>query len=179
MFKYFYKMPMQFSNIVMYSDGEHLTGLNFCDDSLGDKNIQEKFLPIFKITSEWLDLYFSGKEPNFLPKYKVQDATPFQMAVVDATKNIPYASTTTYGDIAKIVAKKFAKKEMSARAVGRAVGWNPICIIIPCHRVVGKNGNLTGYGGGLQNKIELLKLEHIDLSKFFVPKEYSKKGIKF
>lgn len=76
----------------------------------------------------------------------------------------------TYKDISEIIAKKQKMKKMSAQAVGGAVGWNPICIIIPCHRVVGTNGSLTGYGGGIKNKIALLTLEKNDMSKFFVPK---------
>lgn len=82
---------------------------------------------------------------------------------------IPYGETSTYNDIAKKIAREEDKKRMSAQAVGGAVGWNPICIIIPCHRVVGSNGSLTGYGGGIENKISLLKLEKIDMSKFYRP----------
>lgn len=84
--------------------------------------------------------------------------------------SIEYGKTLTYKDISEIIAKKQKMKKMSAQAVGGAVGWNPICIIIPCHRVVGTNGSLTGYGGGIKNKIALLTLEKNDMSKFFVPK---------
>ena len=83
--------------------------------------------------------------------------------------SIPYGKVVTYNDIAKEIAKEKCIKRMSAQAVGGAVGWNPICIIIPCHRVVGTNGSLTGYGGGINNKISLLKLEKNDMSKFSVP----------
>ena len=88
--------------------------------------------------------------------------------------NIPFGKTLTYNDIAKLIAKDRGVSKMSAQAVGGAVGWNPICIIIPCHRVVGTNGSLTGYGGGIKNKIELLKLENNDMSKFFIPKRGTK-----
>lgn len=83
---------------------------------------------------------------------------------------IPYGKTITYNDIAKSIAKKRNISKMSGQAVGGAVGWNPICIIIPCHRVVGATGNLTGYGGGLNNKIELLKIEKNNMQEFHLPK---------
>lgn len=84
---------------------------------------------------------------------------------------IPYGRTITYNDISKIIAQKRGSKRMSSQAVGGAVGWNPICIIIPCHRVVGTNGSLTGYGGGLNNKIALLTLENVNMDKYFIPKK--------
>ena len=84
--------------------------------------------------------------------------------------SIEYGKTVTYNDISKIIAEKRGIKRMSSQAVGGAVGWNPICIIIPCHRVVGTNGSLTGYGGGIKNKVALLTLEKNDMSKFFIPK---------
>lgn len=84
---------------------------------------------------------------------------------------IPYDSTITYNDISKIIAQKRGIKRMSSQAVGGAVGWNPICIIIPCHRVVGTNGSLTGYGSGLNNKIALLTLEKVNMDKYFIPKK--------
>ena len=84
--------------------------------------------------------------------------------------SIEYGNLLTYKDISKIIAKNRKIEKMSSQAVGGAVGWNPIGIIVPCHRVVGTNGSLTGYGGGINNKVELLKLEGIDLSKYFIPK---------
>ena len=84
---------------------------------------------------------------------------------------ISYGSTITYNDISKIIAQKRGIKKMSSQAVGGAVGWNPICIIIPCHRVVGTNGSLTGYGGGINNKVALLTLEKVDMNKYFIPKK--------
>lgn len=87
---------------------------------------------------------------------------------------IPYGKVITYNDIAKIIAKMDNISKMSSQAVGGAIGWNPICIIIPCHRVVGQNGNLTGYGGGLNNKVKLLELEKNDMIKFKMPKNYKK-----
>lgn len=127
-------------------------------------------MSIFKETSAWLDLYFKGKIPNFTPKYKIDNLTPFRQEVIDIMKNIPYGKTITYNDIAKSIAQKRNISKMSSQAVGGAVGWNPICITIPCHRVVGTNGNLTGYGGGLNNKIELLKIEKNNMQDFHLPK---------
>ena len=84
---------------------------------------------------------------------------------------IPYGKTVTYGEIAAEIAKDFGMKKMSAQAVGGAVGHNPISLMIPCHRVVGKNGSLTGYGGGIERKVKLLELENIDMTNLFIPKK--------
>ena len=172
-YKYTYKTPKQFSNMIMNSDGEFLTGLWFEDSrdtSKHELNREEKELPIFKEVSRWLDIYFSGKNPDFTPKYKINNLTPFRKEVVDIMNTIEYEKLLTYNDISKIIAKNRNIEKMSSQAVGGAVGWNPICIIVPCHRVVGTNGSLTGYGGGINNKVELLKLEGIDMSKYFIPK---------
>lgn len=172
-YKYIYKTPNEFSNMIMNSDGENLTGLWFEDSRDSSKHIidcEEKDLEIFRETSRWLSLYFSGKNPNFTPKYKIKNLTPFRQEVIDIMNTIQYGNILTYNDISKIIAKKRGLKRMSAQAVGGAVGWNSICIIIPCHRVVGTNGSLTGYGGGIKNKVELLKLEGNDISKYFIPK---------
>ncbi len=168
-YKYTYKTPKQFSDMIMNSDGEYLTGIYFesSKDSLKhEADCEEKYLPIFEETKKWLDIYFSGKEPNFTPKYKINNITSFRKDVIDIMNKIPYGKVITYNDIAKEIAKKRRIKRMSAQAVGGAVGWNPICIIIPCHRVVGANGHLTGYGGGMQNKVSLLTLENNDMSKY-------------
>ena len=134
-----------------------------------DSNCKEKELPIFKDTIKWLDFYFSGKEPNFTPKYKINNLTPFRKIVIDILNKIPYGNTITYNDIAKEIAKIRGIEKMSSQAVGGAVGWNPICIIIPCHRVVGSNNSLTGYGGGIKNKVALLTIEGNNMNKFTVP----------
>lgn len=147
--------------ISMISDGEYLTNLFFEDskDIQKDFRYQEKELAIFDDTIKWLDLYFSGKEPSFTPKYKIEGLTPFRKQVMDILNQIPYGTTITYKEIAKQLAKKRNLSKMSAQAVGGAVGWNPICLIIPCHRVIGINGNLIGYRGGVKNKMKLLELE--------------------
>ena len=157
-----YPTPSQFDDLIMESDGELLTGLHFANDNYIPKsqNFIENNLPILDETRHWLDKYFSGKLPDFLPKFRIENATNFRQKVLEILLKIPYGSTITYGQIATQISPK-----MSAQAVGGAVGWNPICIIIPCHRVIGANSQLTGYGGGLQNKIELLKLEKISATK--------------
>ena len=171
-YKWKYKTPAGFTDMLMNSDGEYLTGLWFegsMDASKHEINCEEKKLPIFEETCKWLDIYFSGKQPDFTPKYKIKNLTPFRQEVIGVMKSIPFGEVLTYGDISKILAKKRNIKSMSSQAVGGAVGWNPICIIIPCHRVVGTNGSLTGYGGGIKNKVSLLKLEKNDMSKYYVP----------
>ncbi len=175
-YKYIYKTPKEFSNIIMNSDGENLTGLWFEGSRDTSKHVvecEEKDLKIFRDTSKWLDIYFSGKNPNFTPKYKIENITPFRKEVIDIMNTISFGKTLTYSDISKIIAKNRGLEKMSSQAVGGAVGWNPICIIIPCHRVVGKNGSLTGYGGGIKNKIALLEHEKNDMSKYFIPRRGS------
>lgn len=162
-YRNYYKTPEAFSNMIMTSDGEYLTGLWFeksCEEYEYMTEYEERELSVFDETVKWLDIYFSGEEPEFTPKYKIHNLTSFRKEVLDSMLDIPYGKTTTYGEIAKGIAKAHGIDRMSAQAVGGAVGWNPICIIIPCHRVMGANGKLTGYGGGIENKIALLKLEN-------------------
>lgn len=165
-----------FSRIYLSSDGQYLTGLWFegsRDEVKHGKNFIDQELPIFEQTKKWLDIYFSGKEPSFLPTYRLEYVTPFRQLVIDQMLQIPFGKVVTYRDIAENIAKIKGVDKMSAQAVGGAVGWNPICILIPCHRVVGSNGSLTGYGGGIANKIKLLENEGHDVSKFIVPKKGS------
>ena len=162
MYKWCYQTPDGFSNMIMTSDGEYLTGLWFeksRDEKKHKAENEKRELPVFQETVKWLNLYFSGGVPDFTPKYKIENATAFRREVMEIMTTIPYGETVTYGDIAKQIAQKQGVKRMSAQAVGGAVGWNPICIIVPCHRVMGANGAITGYGGGIENKIALLKLE--------------------
>lgn len=172
-YKCIYKTPEGFFNMMMNSDGEYLTGLWFEDSRDSSKHIRDcegKDLEIFRETKKWLDLYFSGEIPSFIPQYKIENLTPFRQEVINIMNSIEYGKTLTYNDIAEIIAKKRGLKRMSAQAVGGAVGWNPICVIVPCHRVVGTNGSLTGYGGGIKNKVALLTLEKNDMNKYFIPK---------
>lgn len=168
----YYKSPI--GNITMASDGESLCGLWFYGQKYFASTVkgetEDKTLPVFEQTKKWLDIYFSGNEPDFTPKLSL-NGSEFRMAVWDILLTIPYGSVMTYGEIAKILAKQSGIAKMSAQAVGGAVGHNPISIIVPCHRVVGTNGSLTGYAGGIDKKISLLKIEKTDMSKMFVLKK--------
>ncbi|MCC2231360.1 methylated-DNA--[protein]-cysteine S-methyltransferase [Lachnospiraceae bacterium CLA-AA-H215] len=126
--------------------------------------------PILTEARRWLDIYFTGREQDFLPPLHPVGSV-FRQAVWKILLQIPYGKTTTYGEIARQLAAQQGLERMSAQAVGGAVGHNEISIIIPCHRVVGTNGSLTGYAGGIDKKIKLLELEHTDMSRFFVPKK--------
>ena len=140
-------------------DKNKVSGEKICDDKiLGD-------------TKKWLDLYFSGEEPNFTPKLKLE-GTEFRREVWKILLEIPYGETLSYKGIAEKLIASGKYERMSSQAVGGAVGHNPISIIIPCHRVVGTSGSLTGYAGGLARKVKLLELEGIDVSKFFMPKNH-------
>jgi len=159
--------------IKLESDGEYLTGLWFDNSKDSNKhmiNNEYNDLSIFDETKKWLDIYFSGTNPSFTPKYKVK-TTEFQKSVNEIMLKIPYGKTITYNDIAKEIANARGIKKMSAQAVGHAVGANQICIIIPCHRIMGANNNVTGYGGGILNKIKLLEIEGIDTSAFVMPRK--------
>ena len=134
------------------------------------KQLVEKEQPLLQDTKRWLDIYFSGRAPDFLPPLRY-DSTPFRKAVCEIMLTIPYGKTMTYGEIAAAIAKQQGLSKMSAQAAGGAVGHNPISLIMPCHRVVGTNGSLTGYGGGIARKVKLLELERADMSGFFVPKK--------
>ena len=148
--------------ITMASDGEYLTGLwfdgqKYFADTLSVQR-EEKDLDVFRRTDNWLDIYFSGKEPNFTPPLRMK-GTEFRQEVWQILLTIPFGKTMTYGAIAKILADRRGIKSMSAQAVGGAVGHNPISLIVPCHRVIGTNGALTGYAGGLEKKAWLLDME--------------------
>lgn len=132
------------------------------------KESKEVASPILIKTKEWLDQYFEGECPNWRPRLEWY-ASPFQEEVWNILLKIPYGMTRTYGEVAKEIAKKRGVSSISPQAVGAAVGHNPISIIVPCHRVVGKNGSLTGYAGGLDKKIALLNIEKVDGNAFFVP----------
>lgn len=171
-YTYYYNSPL--GRITMASDGDYLIGLwfdgqKYYADSIKGEHI-EKTLPIFTEVTKWLDIYFSGKEPDFTPPLLMK-TTPFRKAVWEVMLTIPYGKTMTYGEIANIIAKEKGIEKMSAQAVGGAVGHNSISIIIPCHRVVGTNGSLTGYAGGIDRKVQLLKLENTDMKNLFVPKK--------
>ena len=154
--------------IFFASDGEALTGLWFEGQKYFGSTLeaqaevvqvpQRKQLPIFEVTQEWIQVYYSGKEPDFTPKLALQ-GTHFQKQVWKALLEIPFGTTTSYGAIAKKLAVARGISKISAQAVGTAVGRNPISIIVPCHRVLGADGSLTGYAAGTSIKRALLELE--------------------
>ena len=167
-----YDSPL--GGILLAADDVGLTGLwfdgqkYFARDLSGERIEQET--PILAESKRWLDVYFTGKEPDFTPPlHPVSSA--FRRSVWEILLQIPYGQTVTYGEIARQLAKKQGLDRMSAQAVGGAVGHNEISIIIPCHRVVGTNGSLTGYAGGIAKKEKLLELECADMRRFFVPKK--------
>lgn len=169
---YYKKAASPLGEITLRSDGEALTGLWFADDKhYGAKDIAGAALAdldVFTQAEEWLAEYFAGREPKVSVPLKLQ-GSEFQMQVWRLLQDIPYGRLVTYGDIAKKIAAQKGVARMSAQAVGGAVGHNPLCIIVPCHRVVGANGSLTGYGGGMWRKVRLLELEKVDMSKLTVP----------
>ena len=160
--------------ITLLAEDGALTALHFgARDRRAAAPKREPFLktpPVLRETVRWLDLYFGGVNPGFLPNLLIK-GTPFRREVCRLMLEIPYGQTVTYGELAERIAAGRGLERMSAQAVGGAVGANPIALIVPCHRVIGKNGNLTGYGGGLDRKIRLLELEGISRAAFFIPKE--------
>ena len=155
--------------LFLVSDGAVLTGLFFdAENELVQKDLNptpdlKEPLPVFETTNHWLDIYFRGEKPNFFPEVGFHD-TPFREEVWELLKDIPYGETVSYGDLAKKIAAHRGMKKMSAQAIGGAVGKNPISIIIPCHRVIGTDGSLIGYGGGMNRKKYLLELEGIQIN---------------
>lgn len=157
-----YDSPL--GGITIASDGEALTGLWFDDQKYFaytlSENHEEKELPVFGQAEQWLTIYFAGKEPGFLPPLSMK-TTSFRRAVWEILRTIPFGKTMTYGEIAKQIAVQRGIRTMSAQAVGGAIGHNPISLMIPCHRVIGADGSLTGYAGGIARKKELLCMEGI------------------
>lgn len=165
-----YDSPL--GGITLASDGKALTGLwfdgqKYFGETLG-KVYGQKDLPVFELADQWLDIYFAGKAPDFIPPLSMK-TPPFRKAVWEILLTIPYGKTMTYGEIADRIAKQRGLSHMSAQAAGGAVGHNAISLIIPCHRVVGANGSLTGYAGGIDKKRKLLMMEKADLSAFSIP----------
>ena len=157
----------------MAADDAGLVGLWFVGQkhfAPGLTQAREWETPVLAAAGRWLDLYFAGRRPHFTPPLHLT-GTEFRMAVWSLLQEIPYGETTTYGELARQLAQRLEVPHMSAQAVGGAVGHNEISIIIPCHRVVGAGGSLTGYAGGIDRKVQLLTLEHADTSGFFVPKK--------
>ena len=167
-----YDSPL--GGILLAADETGLTGLWFDGQKYFARDLPiqhtEQDTPVLSETRRWLDMYFTGREPDFLPPLHLA-GSPFRQEVWALLRQIPYGETTTYRALAEVVARKRGLRQMSAQAVGGAVGHNPISIIVPCHRVVGSDGSLTGYAGGLERKVQLLRLEGVDMSRLYVPKK--------
>ena len=167
-----YDSPL--GGVLLAADEIGLTGLWFEGQKYFADNLPaeraERETETLALAKRWLDIYFAGKEPDFTPPLHPV-GSPFRRAVWELLLEIPYGQTTTYGELSRRLAAKMGIAHMSAQAVGGAVGHNGISIIIPCHRVVGTGGSLTGYAGGVDKKVKLLELERADMRGFFVPKK--------
>ncbi|RAV03478.1 methylated-DNA--[protein]-cysteine S-methyltransferase [Paenibacillus sp. YN15] len=168
-----YSSPV--GTMTLACDGDHLVGLwldgqKYYGGTISGEMMEKSCIPVFKAAHNWLDSYFAGERPAISQLPLAPIGGEFRREVWGILCEIPYGEVITYGDIAKRMAAKLGKDRMSSQAVGGAVGHNPISIIIPCHRVVGSNGSLTGYAGGVQTKVKLLELEGADMSNLFVPK---------
>lgn len=169
-----YQTPI--GKIVLASEGDYLTGLwikqqKYFMDTLRGDITEKKELSIFNTTKNWLDCYFNGQNKSISDLPLAPKGGTFRQTVWKILCDIPFGQVMTYGEIAQKTASLIGKKTMSAQAIGGAIGHNPIAIIIPCHRVIGKKGNLTGYAGGIDIKIKLLQLEGVDMSCLFKPKK--------
>ena len=167
-----YDSPL--GGILLAADETGLTGLWFDGQKFFARDLPvervEQNTPALSEVKRWLDIYFTGKEPDFMPPLH-PIGSAFRRSVWDILLRIPYGQTSTYGEIARQLAEKQGRPRIAAQAVGGAVGHNKISIIIPCHRVVGTNGSLTGYAGGIDKKVKLLEWEHTDMTGLFVPRE--------
>ena len=167
-----YDSPL--GGILLAADESGLTGLWFDGQKYFARDLSaervEQNTSVLSEAKRWLDIYFAGQKPDFTPPLHPVGSA-FRRDVWGILLQIPYGQTITYGEIARQLAEKQGLPQMSPQAVGGAVGHNEISIIIPCHRVVGTNGSLTGYAGGIDKKVKLLELEHTDMTGFFVPKK--------
>lgn len=172
-YKTHYQSPL--GDMLIASDEDNIIGLWIADQKYIDKTmpkdmVENSQISILKEAIVWLDDYFAGKQPNLSRLPLAPIGGEFRQLVWSILMEIPYGELTTYGNIAKEVARRMGKDRMSAQAIGGAVGHNPISIIIPCHRVVGSNKNLTGYAGGIDIKVKLLEHEGVDMKGLFMSK---------
>ena len=151
--------------------GLWMEGQKYHGGTIPETMVPKDDMPIFNAAKKWLAKYFAGEKPSVSELPLAPIGGPFRQEVWNILREIPYGEVITYGEIAKKMALRMGKKTMSSQAVGGAVGHNPISIIIPCHRVVGSNGSLTGFSAGVETKMKLLALEGADLSGFFIPKK--------
>lgn len=168
--------PLGTITLACDGDGYNLVGLwikgqKYHGGVIADALMAKEDVPVLNAAKKWLDRYFSGEKPApaELPLAPIGGA--FRQDVWSILRSIPYGEVITYGDIARKMAAKMNKESMSCQAVGGAVGHNPISIIIPCHRVVGTGGSLTGFASGVPAKIKLLELEGADMSRLFIPRK--------
>ncbi|WAV88319.1 methylated-DNA--[protein]-cysteine S-methyltransferase [Oxalobacter aliiformigenes] len=169
-----YESPL--GRVTLASDGESIVGLwlegqKYFGDTVNGEMHREDRLAIFAKTRDWLDRYFRGEKPAIAEILLAPAGNRFRQEVWKILCDIPYGEVMTYGAIARMIAERLGREKMSAQAVGGAVGHNPVSIIIPCHRVVGANGSLTGYAGGIRTKIRLLEHEKADMTGLFVPEK--------
>ena len=174
--KPYYKTTIEspIGKITLGSDGERLVGLwtegqRYFGDTVPSEMLPNDNLDVFTITKGWLNRYFNGKKPLISELPLAPIGGEFRQTVWKMLTEIPYDEVVTYGELAQKIARQRGIERMSAQAVGGAVGHNPISIIIPCHRVVGANGNLTGFAGGIQMKLKLLQHEGVDINRFYIP----------
>ncbi|MCL1972833.1 MAG: methylated-DNA--[protein]-cysteine S-methyltransferase [Endomicrobia bacterium] len=169
-----YLSPIGTITLACYDDnlvGLWTEGKKYHGDTIPEVMIENNDIPIFGTAKKWLNRYFAGEKPDITELPLAPIGGEFRQSVWKILCEIPYGKVTTYGDIAKKMAVKMGRENMSSQAVGGAVGHNPISVIIPCHRVVGSNGSLTGFSGGVQMKVKLLELECVDMSNLFIPKK--------
>ena len=161
--------------LTLASDGESIIGCWFENDRLFGDTVEGPLIanddvPVFDDARQWLDKYFKGENPAITELPLNPNGSDFRHLVWQKIREIPYGTTTTYGEIARQIEFETGKR-VSSQAVGGAVGHNPLCVIVPCHRVMGANGNLTGFGGGIDTKVKLLEHERVDMRRFFRPKK--------
>ena len=171
-----YGSPVGDMTVACDGEQKHIVGLwiegqKYFLGTLPEEPITRENIPVLQKAADWLDAYFAGKKPDIRELPLAPQGSAFRQEVWKILCGIPYGSVMTYGEIAKKMAAQMGRETMSAQAVGGAVAHNPISVIIPCHRVVGTGGSLTGYAGGIDKKIKLLEHEGVDTSAFFVPEK--------
>lgn len=171
--EFYWEYVSPLGGMVLVSDGEGLVEARFLHDRFYKpqriEHCRQQLVPVLALAVAWLDAYFAGQQPEICPALHTS-GTVFQEEVWALLKELPYGALTTYKELAERLAQKRGLAKMSAQAVGGAVGHNPLALFIPCHRVVGTSGSLTGYAAGLEKKVALLRLEGVNMQDLFVPK---------